>query len=89
LVSIVGDLRIGTELSHAGEQKTRDFIRRACHSYKPSTQDQHHILCRSGEADGKPYRGEACGACNVGMFTKGMVFLGEIRPAPQASLTAK
>lgn len=89
LVNLVGDLRVGTDLAHAGEKKTRDFIRRACHSYKPSTQDMHHILCRSGEVNGQPYRGEACAQCHVGMFTKNLVFLGEIHPSAKAPQPAK
>ena len=82
LVIFAGDMRPDEPNRQVIVAKTRDFLRRACHSYRPSFGNLE-VLCRSGEdSQGKPYRGEACAQCQVGQFFRNQVFMGTIAPTP-------
>ena len=83
LVIFAGDMRPDEPNRQVIVAKTRDFLRRACHSYRPSFGNLE-VVCRSGEDNqGKPYRGDACAQCQVGQFSSSMVFVGAIAPAPR------
>ena len=80
LVTFAGDMTPEDPNRQAVVAKTRNFLRRACHNYRPSFGNLE-VICRSGEdSQGKPYRGEACAQCQVGLFSANMVFVGEIAP---------
>lgn len=77
MVSLAGDLvshRHGS--AQALVNKTRTLLHQACPHYKPSRKDP--VICRSGEDNGRAYRGRVCSQCTVAQFSPNMVFIGEL-----------
>jgi hypothetical protein len=77
LIVFAGDMSVIDPNRAPVVAKSKDLLRRACRSYRPSTGGDD-LLCRSGEETGHPYRGKACARCAVGQFSRSLFFVGEI-----------
>lgn len=79
MITLSGD---STEKRTFGFESTAKTVRRLigqnCSSYRPSTDHENDVLCRSGEDDGNPTRGALCFTCRAGQFSRNGVFIGEM-----------
>lgn len=86
LITISGDSTANRTYGFESTAKAvHRLIKQNCSDYRPSTDHDNDVICRSGEDDGNPIRGSLCFSCRVGQFSKSGMFIGEMRETQQAS----